>query len=153
MADKVSREVRSNMMRGIRGKDTRPEIVVRKYLFSQGFRYVLHGRNLPSKPDLVMPKYRLAVFVHGCFWHRHPLCSYAATPKTRRDFWVNKLEGNFARDKRSQAQLIDLGWRVCVVWECALRHSQKTTLNELAQFICSDADYAEFSWNQEPRTE
>jgi DNA mismatch endonuclease (patch repair protein) len=118
MPDVVSVETRSRMMAGIRGRDTKPELAVRRYLHCHGLRYRLHARELPGRPDVVLPRYRTAVFVHGCFWHRHESCRFAYTPKTREEFWLRKLEGNAARDGRDQQRLRDLGWRVEVVWEC-----------------------------------
>jgi DNA mismatch endonuclease, patch repair protein len=116
--DIVSVEARSRMMSGIRGSNTRPELAVRRYLHAQGFRYRLHARELPGRPDIVLPRYRTVVFVHGCFWHRHEGCRFAYRPKSREEFWEPKLEGNAARDARDQQRLRDLGWRVEVVWEC-----------------------------------
>jgi DNA mismatch endonuclease, patch repair protein len=132
MVDIVDRRTRSRMMSGIRGKNTRPEITVRKYLHSKGFRYRLHGKRLPGRPDLVLAKYRTAVFVHGCFWHQHPGCKYAYKPKSNRDFWRKKLASNIRRDKENQKQLRKLGWRVYLVWECRLRDSD---LNKLARMV------------------
>ena len=123
MPDVVSREVRSRMMSGIRGKNTRPELKVRRYLHARGFRYLLHDRRLPGQPDIVLPRYRTVVFVHGCFWHRHPGCQYAYTPRTRVEFWRSKLQANRARDLRVTSELRDLGWEVVTIWECALRSS------------------------------
>lgn len=129
MADIVAREVRSRMMAGIRGKNTRPEIVVRKHLFAAGFRFRLHRRDLPGVPDIVLPGRRVAIFVHGCFWHRHEGCRYAKLPSTRPEFWKAKLEGNAERDSRAIDALLDQEWRVLVVWECAVR--DKSALGEL----------------------
>jgi DNA mismatch endonuclease (patch repair protein) len=106
------------MMRGIRGRDTGPELTVRRYLHARGFRFRLHGRELPGSPDVVLPKYRTVVFVHGCFWHRHPGCRLAYRPKSRQEFWEAKLETNVARDARDQERLRAQGWRVLVVWGC-----------------------------------
>jgi DNA mismatch endonuclease (patch repair protein) len=116
--DIVTPETRSRMMSGIRGRDTKPELAVRQFLHSRGFRYRLHARELPGRPDIVLPRYRTVVFVHGCFWHRHEGCRLAYTPKSHRKFWLTKLEGNAERDVRVQRQLRDLGWRVETVWEC-----------------------------------
>jgi DNA mismatch endonuclease (patch repair protein) len=121
VADVVTEETRSRMMSGIRGKDTKPELVVRKALFAAGFRFRLHRRDLPGAPDVVMAGRRVAVFVHGCFWHRHKGCRLAAVPATRPEFWKAKLDGNAARDIKNIGSLRALGWRVLVVWECALR--------------------------------
>ena len=123
MTDVVSRETRSRMMSGIRGKNTKPEHVVRKALFAAGFRFRLHRRDLPGVPDIVLPGCRVAIFVHGCFWHCHRNCLYAKIPATRPDFWREKLEGNAFRDRRNVAALLALGWRVLVVWECASRQN------------------------------
>jgi DNA mismatch endonuclease (patch repair protein) len=107
----------------IRGKDSKPEMLVRRMAHAAGYRFRLHRRGLPGTPDLVFPRMRKAIFVHGCFWHRHPdpECRLARIPKSRQDFWVNKLEGNRARDLRKQEELAALGWRYLVVWECELR--------------------------------
>ena len=107
-------------MSGIRGKDTKPELAIRKALHASGFRFRLHSRNVPGKPDLVLPKYRAAVFVHGCFWHGHD-CPFFKVPDTRRDFWLAKIEGNRTRDNVVREQLVQAGWRRLVIWECALR--------------------------------
>ncbi|PSJ22143.1 very short patch repair endonuclease [Halomonas sp. ND22Bw] len=122
MTDVVDSETRSRMMSAIRGKNTSPELAVRRYLHARGFRFRLHRRDLPGNPDLVLPKYRLVIFVHGCFWHRHEGCFYATSPATRKDFWRRKLDGNVERDRRQQAELIETGWRVLVIWECGLKH-------------------------------
>ena len=121
MVDVVDKLTRSRMMSGIQGKNTRPEFLVRKYLHGRGLRFRLHAKELPGKPDLVFPKYKTVVFVHGCFWHRHSGCKFATTPSTREHFWTNKLSENVARDSYQIAALGGLGWRVFVVWECELR--------------------------------
>ena len=105
-------------MSRIRGKDTTPEMVVRSMLHRMGYRFRLHARDLPGRPDIVLPKYRTVVFIHGCFWHRHKGCRNSTTPTNNRRFWVEKLEGNAARDKVRAQALRKLGWRVMVVWEC-----------------------------------
>jgi DNA mismatch endonuclease (patch repair protein) len=105
-------------MSRIRGKDTTPEMAVRSALHRLGYRFRLHGKGLPGRPDIVMPRYRTVVFVHGCFWHRHAGCRNCTTPTNNRDFWVAKLAGNAARDKKHALALRRLGWRVMVVWEC-----------------------------------
>ena len=107
-------------MSGIRGRDTRIEVAVRKALFARGFRYRLNERKLPGRPDLVLPRYRAAVFVHGCYWHGHD-CGLFRVPSTNSEFWRAKIEGNRERDRRNDAALADAGWRVAVVWECSLR--------------------------------
>lgn len=132
MADVVDRATRSRMMSGIRGRDTKPEILVRKFLHAQGFRYRIAPKNLPGKPDIVLPKYKTAVFVHGCFWHRHRGCKYAATPSTNVQFWQTKFAQNVSRDEAAKTLLRRSGWRVLVVWECQLRESR---LSKLARRI------------------
>lgn len=124
MPDIVTRETRSRMMSGIRGRDTKPELAVRRFLHGRGLRYRLHVNGLPGRPDIVLPQHRIAVFVHGCFWHRHPGCRFAYTPKSRQEFWLTKLESNVVRDQRDQQQLRDLDWRVEVVWECEITPSR-----------------------------
>ena len=108
-------------MSRIRGKNTKPEMLVRKYLFANGFRYRLHSKNLPGKPDIVLPKYKTVIFVHGCFWHGHKDCKYFVVPKTRTDWWLNKINGNKANDAKKEQALEQAGWKVLVVWECALK--------------------------------
>jgi DNA mismatch endonuclease (patch repair protein) len=108
-------------MARIRSSNTQPELAVRRLLHSMGFRFRLHRQNLPGRPDLVLPRHRLAIFVHGCFWHQHPRCKLASHPKTRQDYWNPKLAGNVERDRRNAAQLLASGWRVEVVWECDAR--------------------------------
>lgn len=122
--DKVDPVTRSYMMSRIRGKNSNPEMVVRRYLHSRGFRYALHKKDLPGKPDLVLSRYNLAIFVHGCFWHRHEKCLYSTEPATRVEFWRSKFQGNVERDKRNIQELVRLGWRVLIVWECGLKHSR-----------------------------
>lgn len=124
MADVVTPQVRSRMMSGIRGRDTKPEMTVRRYLHGCGLRYRLHDRSLPGAPDLVFRKFRVVVMVHGCFWHQHPNCQYATTPKNNSEFWQTKFAGNVERDKRSIERLVATGWRVIVLWECGLRGSR-----------------------------
>lgn len=118
MTDVVDVATRSRMMSGIRGKDTKPELTVRKYLHQQGFRFRLHARHLPGVPDLVLPKYHTVIFVHGCFWHQHPECRYATTPKSNAEFWQRKFASNVNRDAEVLARLTADGWRVLVTWEC-----------------------------------
>jgi len=109
---------RSDIMRAVKRAHTRPEIVVRQALHALGLRFRLHRRDLPGSPDIVLPKFRTVVFVHGCFWHRHSDCHYATTPKSRQEYWLPKFEANVERDARKEAQLRELGWRVLVMWEC-----------------------------------
>jgi DNA mismatch endonuclease, patch repair protein len=133
VADVVTPAERSRMMSNIKGANTRPERLVRSFLHRQGLRFRLHGRKLPGKPDLVFPKYRCVVFVHGCFWHRHPGCKYAYNPKSRVDFWQKKFAENVTRDARNISELRDRGWRVLVVWECSVTNTEH--LIELAREI------------------
>lgn len=125
--DIVTPEVRSGMMSGIRGKDTAPELKVRRFLHANGFRYRLHRKDLPGKPDIVLPKYKVCIFVNGCFWHRHKGCKLASEPKSREEFWNRKFSENVARDQRNIKSLQDAGWRVAVVWECVLRKARPMT--------------------------
>lgn len=106
------------MMSGIRTKNTKPELLVRRYLHSKGLRYRLHRRDLPGRPDVVLPRYRSVVFVHGCFWHQHPGCRFAVLPKSNRQFWLDKFRSNRQRDERDREALEALGWTVFVIWEC-----------------------------------
>lgn len=119
--DIVEPALRSRMMSGIRGKDTKPEMLVRRFLHAHGYRYRLHRKDLPGKPDIVLSRLRVCIFVHGCFWHRHPGCRFAVLPKTRTEFWEAKLLGNVARDEQAIKSLNESGWRTIVVWECQLR--------------------------------
>lgn len=119
--DVVDSATRSRMMSGIRGRHTRPEILVRKALFAAGFRFRLHRRDLPGAPDIVMAGRKIAIFVHGCFWHQHEVCKFAKLPASRLEFWANKLGGNVARDRRAVDALLADHWRVLTVWECATR--------------------------------
>jgi len=123
-------------MSKIRGKDTKPEMLVRKYLFSKGLRYRLHDKKLPGKPDLVFPKYKKVVFVHGCFWHGHEGCKNFVVPKTRTEWWLNKINTNKVKDDLTIQKLEDAGWTVCIVWECSLKSStRKESLEDLYKKI------------------
>lgn len=133
MTDIVSKKKRSEMMSGISSKDTVPEITVRRALHSAGYRFRLHHKGLPGKPDLVMQKYKLSIFIHGCFWHRHTGCKYAYQPKTRREFWEKKFYTNFARDQKNIANLISQGWRVLIIWECFIRKIDNSELVETVE--------------------
>lgn len=130
MADIVSKAVRSKMMAGIRGKDTRPEMVIRRGLHRIGFRYRLHASELPGKPDLLFSRYHSVVFVHGCFWHGHD-CHLFKWPSTRTEFWRDKIKRNRIVDRRSVKKLKKDGWRVLVIWECALKGPRKRPLQEI----------------------
>lgn len=124
--DVVDSATRSRMMANIRGKDTQPEVLVRKFLHAHGFRFRLHRADLPGKPDIVLAGLKTCIFVHGCFWHRHPGCRYATTPRTREEFWKEKFSGNVERDRRARQALEGLGWTVLTIWECNLRHPEQT---------------------------
>jgi DNA mismatch endonuclease (patch repair protein) len=124
MADVVSVAMRSRMMAGIRGKNTKPEMIIRRGLHASGFRYLLHDKRLPGKPDLVFPKHRAVIFVHGCFWHGHD-CHLFKWPKTRKVFWRKKIERNRWLDKQAISELQKLGWRIGIVWECSIKGRTK----------------------------
>lgn len=135
--DTVDRKTRSKIMAAVGQKDTKPEVMLRKALHRMGFRYVLNDRRLPGSPDLVFPKYRAVIFVHGCFWHRHG-CKYSTTPGSRTDFWNQKFAANQKRDAKEIAELKRLGWRVKVVWECEVkrdRNSVKRLLDRLSLWL------------------
>jgi DNA mismatch endonuclease (patch repair protein) len=123
--DRLDSERRSENMRRIRPQDTKPEMYVRRLVHGLGFRYQLHRANLPGKPDLVFPSRKKVVFVNGCFWHRHPGCPFAYTPKTRVEFWTSKLEGNRLRDLRNLNLLKEMGWTALTVWECETNDSER----------------------------
>lgn len=125
LADIVDRQTRSRMMSGIRGKDTRPELRLRKALFAKGFRYRVNDRRLPGRPDLVFPRYRAVVMVHGCFWHHHENCRFATVPATRPEFWQAKFEANRRRDRVVLDELAAARWRCAIVWECGLKGPQQ----------------------------
>lgn len=135
MADVVSKETRSRMMAAIRGKNTKPELVVRRYLHRRGLRFRLHERRLPGRPDIVLARHHAVVQVHGCFWHQHPGCRYAYMPEQNRERWREKFASNRDRDARNEARLRDLGWRVFTVWECEAR--KENVLAELFDSITS----------------
>jgi len=131
---------RSRMMAGIRGKNTGPELKLRHALFAAGFRYRLHRRDLPGSPDMVFPRYRAVLFVHGCFWHRHEGCRYTTTPKSNGEFWRLKFEGNVSRDVRDIALLRQGGWRVAIVWECALKRSLEDVVTTVEGWLQGDRE-------------
>lgn len=139
MVDIVSKAKRSRMMASIRGKDTKPEMIVRRFLHGKGFRYRLHSRSLPGRPDLVLPKYRLVIFVNGCFWHQHAGCRYATMPAQNQKKWKLKFEQNIKRDQHNINTLMESGWRVFVIWECGLRTSElRSHLNTILSMISND---------------
>ena len=124
MSSEVIHEVseqRSRNMSAIKSKNTKPEITVRKLLHSMGYRFRLHKKDLPGSPDIVLPKYKTVIFVHGCFWHRHQNCKYASNPKTRKEFWEAKFRENINRDKKHQENLSSMGWKIIIVWECEIK--------------------------------
>lgn len=132
MADTHSEAVRSYNMSRIRSKDTKPELMVRKFLFAQGLRYRLYDKNLPGKPDIVLPKYKTLIFIHGCFWHGHDGCRYFVIPKTRTEFWINKIDRNKTRDLENTYRLRLLGWSLIIIYECELKTSKRQeTLHRL----------------------
>lgn len=133
-ADVVTPEQRSRNMSKIKGKNTKPEMIVRSMCHELGLRYRLHRKDLPGTPDLVFSKHRLCLFVHGCFWHRHPDCKYAYTPKSRLDFWLTKLAKNVERDINAQRALEVSGWRVSIIWECQTKN-RETLRTEIQKMI------------------
>jgi DNA mismatch endonuclease (patch repair protein) len=142
MVDVVDAATRSRMMSGIRGRNTKPEILIRSLLHRRGFRFRLDARDLPGRPDIVLPRYGAVVFVHGCFWHGHD-CHLFKWPQTRPEFWRDKIARNRSNDERAQLALHALGWRVAVVWECALRGANRDVdgiIQRLADWLHSDID-------------
>lgn len=136
LVDVVDAATRSHWMSRIGGKNTRPELTVRRYLHAVGLRFRLHDRTLPGSPDLVLPRYRTAVFVHGCFWHRHAACRYATVPSSRTEFWADKFRQNVDRDRRNARSLAAAGWNVLTIWECEI--SREDALDELFWQIVSN---------------
>ena len=143
MTDVVDKKTRSRMMSGIRGKDTKPELLVRKPLFARGFRYRLHDKRLPGKPDLVFPKYKAVIFINGCFWHGHD-CHLFKWPKTRPEFWKKKINRNIEVDIENHKKLYEHGWRILIIWECAIKGRTKLPLNQVidktADWLLSDSE-------------
>ena len=137
MADSLTKEKRSWNMSRIRGKDTKIEVKVRKYLFSKGFRYRKNVATLPGKPDIVLPKYKTAIFVHGCYWHRHPGCKYAYIPKTNVEFWEKKFSENMANDEKNRLKLETSGWTVITLWECDIKRDFESTMDKLLYQLSS----------------
>ena len=131
MSDKLTPEKRSWNMSRIKGKDTKIEVEVRKYLFSKGYRFRKNDKRYPGKPDIVLPKYHVAIFVHGCFWHRHEGCKDVTTPKTRTDFWLEKFDKNVKNDQIKQEKLRELGWKVIVIWEGEWKRSFQKTMDKV----------------------
>ncbi|WP_307210958.1 very short patch repair endonuclease [Chryseobacterium lathyri] len=134
--DRHSKQTRSYNMSQIKGKNTKPEIMVRKFLFANGLRFRLHDKKLPGKPDIILPKFKTVIFVNGCFWHGHDNCKYYVIPKTRTEFWTDKIQGNKKRDTENINLLKMMGWNVLVVYECELKkNEQLTTLNNILSKI------------------
>jgi len=130
MADVHSKETRSYNMSRIKGKDTKPEMLVRRFLHAQGYRYRLHVKDMPGKPDIVLPKYRTVIFINGCFWHGHNNCKYATIPKTKTEWWQNKIAGNIVNDNKKIAALKKDGWKIITIWTCHLKTAKlEATLN------------------------
>ena len=154
MTDKFDAQTRSRIMASVRQKDTAPEIAIRKALHSRGFRYRLHLQGLSGRPDLVLPKHRAVVFVHGCFWHRHEGCRYATTPATRAKFWQAKFEANVARDRAVRVALLEVGWRVATIWECALRKPEQVSVaaDRLSIWLLTETDTLELGEPEVPAT-
>lgn len=140
MADIFSKAKRSEIMSKISGKETKPEILVRKFLFAQGFRYRKNDKRLPGKPDIVLPKYKTLIFVHGCFWHGHQNCKKSALPLTNHEFWKDKIQKNIERDKLKQKELKKLGWKIITIWQCQIksRESVEKTLKQTVKKIISN---------------
>ncbi|MCL4456808.1 MAG: DNA mismatch endonuclease Vsr [Nitrospirae bacterium] len=124
MADIFSKKKRSEIMSKIRGRETAPEVAVRKFLFSEGFRFRKNVKKMPGTPDIVLPKYNTVIFIHGCFWHRHRNCKKAQLPETRSEFWGKKINENVERDKKNIRKLKEAGWKVIVLWQCQLKKKQ-----------------------------
>lgn len=138
MADHLSAEKRSWNMSRIRSKDTSVEKKVRSYLFAQGFRFRKNDPRLPGKPDIVLPKYHTVIFIHGCFWHRHPGCKYATTPSTNAEYWTKKFSRNIENDNKHSQELTSQGWKVLIVWECDIRNRFSASMDELEKAIRQD---------------
>lgn len=137
MTDVHTPAQRSKNMASIRGKDTTPELRVRSALHRAGYRFRLHRKDIPGKPDIVMPGRKIAIFVHGCYWHRHPGCKYATIPKSSTDFWQEKFKSNIARDKKVAKQIKEIGWRRLVIWECETKEEQQIQ-NIIIDFLASN---------------
>jgi DNA mismatch endonuclease (patch repair protein) len=136
MADVHSKEIRSKNMAAIKSKNTKPEMLVRRFLHASGFRYKLHDKTLPGKPDIVLPKYKTVIFIHGCFWHGHKDCKYYVVPKTRTEWWLNKINGNVTNDEKAIKALKKEGWKIIILWTCELKtFNSIKTLKNLADKI------------------
>jgi len=135
--DNLTRMQRKKNMKAIKAKDTKPEMIVRKILHNNGYRYRLHKKDLPGKPDLYLKKFNTVVFIHGCFWHQHAGCKYAAVPKTNKKYWISKLQRNILRDEENKAELKNKGYRVVVIWECEVK-KYKNNPEKIIKIILGD---------------
>lgn len=146
MVDVVDKATRSRMMAGIRGKNTKPELVLRRALHRMGFRYRLHVTGIPGRPDIVLPKYRAAIQVQGCFWHRHENCPFATTPASNMQFWKKKFDETVKRDQRKLDALRLLGWRVAVIWECSIKTDDAESIaRKISAWLSSSSSFLEIS--------
>ena len=134
MVDVFSPEERSAIMRKVKGKDTKPELVIRSLLHKLGYRFRLHRKDLPGKPDIVLPKFKKVIFVHGCFWHGHKGCKHANRPKSNVSYWNKKIDRNIQRDKTNQSKLKDMGWDSLIIWECEITDAYKLA-NKICEFL------------------
>jgi len=146
MPDKFSKETRSRMMSGIKNKNTKPEIIIRKELFGKGFRYRLHNGKMPGRPDMVFRKYNAVIFIHGCFWHGHD-CRYFVWPKSNKEFWKEKINGNKKNDRKVIRELHIMGYRICIVWECVTRDRVlfPKVMRKLVSWLLGQGAYLELS--------
>ena len=145
MTDIFNPEKRSEIMSRIRGRDTKPELIVRRIAHGLGFRFRLHRKDLPGRPDIVFPRHEAVIVVHGCFWHRHPGCKRASSPKTRVRYWQNKFEDNVVRDRRNETALRDLGWKVMVIWECETKDHEAVAAR-IESFLRRDESEPDEGW-------
>ncbi|HIE0670182.1 TPA: very short patch repair endonuclease [Acinetobacter nosocomialis] len=146
MIDIVNTSTRSRIMASIKGRDTKPEVLIRKLLHKRGFRFRLHVKELPGKPDVVLKKYKAVIFINGCFWHGHKDCHLFKLPATRTDFWEEKINKNQLNDTKTIKLLLDNDWRVCVVWECSVRGAKKDlnmVINSISNWLLSDSVFTE----------
>ncbi len=148
MTDNLTKKQRAKVMSKVRSRDTKPEWIIRCGLHRLGFRYRLKNSQMPGSPDLVFPKFHAAVFVHGCYWHRHPGCKDASTPKSNTDFWEIKFVENVERDSRNMRELGNLGWRILVVWECELINQTVETIHRVARWLKQSDVFCDYKINQ-----
>ncbi len=143
--DVVNKQTRSKMMSNIKSKNTKPELTIRSLLHQKGFRFRIHDKNLPGKPDIVLKKYNAVIFIHGCYWHRHENCKLASTPRQNVEFWNKKFSDNMRRDSEVFYQLKLLGWRTAVIWECSIRDKKNLPdyVDRLVSWLQSDSEYIE----------